>query len=873
MHPVLPESSAQKVTFCDTSQVIILCMAHDSFQTFGELLTYLRKRARLTQAELARAVGYSREQIVRLEKNQRVPDRAAVAAVFIPALDLNAVPELAQRLLDLASRTRLTRSTLPAQLTSLVGRGADVAKVRAYLLAPDKRLVTLIGPPGIGKTRLSLQVAQELLPDFAGGVFFVPLAPLADFTLAAATVAHTLGFPEVGGVRPEERLSAGISQQQMLIVLDNFEHIIDAAPLTVELLRSCPNLKIMVTSRESLRVPGEWLYPVPPLTLPDEAQLKSLADQTAADFSALQLFAERARAVRPDFTLTPENTPSVAAICRRLDGLPLAIELIASRIRLLSPQALSARLTSDFTLHMDGMRGVPPRQKTLQHAIAWSYDRLSQEEQALLARLAVFAGGFTLDAAQVVTQTPHVLNGVTSLSDKSLLVTTIAARGETRFDQLEMIRDFALDRLRERNEEDALRDRHLAFFLELAERADKQMRGPDQVAWGERIESEYDNFRAALGWSVSRCQTGSALRLLGALGWPWEVSGHYREARHWLARIRALPDAGHYPGSYARALNHVARHSLMQDNASEARVLLDESRTIALELETEGERILADTLNWLGLTVLFADQDARAAKALFEHSLKLHEKWGDPRGAALSTFHLGIAEMDLNDGTAARACLESSLARFRQFGDLFFTARVSIYLGQLCLSQGNYDQARHFFEQHLKIDTELRFWDGMAEGWRDLGYLCHQEGNYGQASQYYEDSVLICLEHGLDKYEAFYASGVLALYCSNYTLASLRFTHLLATKSPDKQGNSGALLLGLAAVAAGTNQPKRAAKLYGAAQAFFETTADRALPLDRAEFDRHLQIARKQLSEERFEVLQAEGYAMTLDQAIDLALQ
>lgn len=849
-------------------------MERDPFQTFGELLTHLRKCAHLTQAELARAVGYSREQIVRLEKNQRVPDRAVVAAMFIPALDLDEAPELAQRLLELASHTRAVRSNLPAQLTSFIGREVDVAAVRDYLLAPDKRLVTVIGPPGIGKTRLSLQVATEVLHDFADGVFFVPLAAITDPDFVAQAITQSLGLAEADQRSLQERLTDGIGTRQMLLVLDNFEQIIDAAPLTAELLRACRNLKIMVTSRESLRVPGEWLYPVPALIVPAETQVKTLSEQAADQFSALRLFAERARAARPGFALTTDNLAVVSSICRQLDGLPLAIELIASRIRLMSPQALLTNLTGDFKLHADGMRGVPARQKTLHNAIAWSYDRLSQDEQALLARLAVFAGGFVLDAAQIVTQTPNVINGVMSLSDKSLLSKTITNRGETRFNQLEMIHDFARDRLRARNEETALRDRHLAYFLNLAERADKAMRGPDQIVWGARIEAEYDNLRAALEWSVATGQTETALRLLGALGWPWEVSGHYREARRWLDRIRALPAVSDYPECYAHALNHIARYCLMQDTAAEARMLLEESRTLALQLGAAGEPILAATLNWLGLTILFDDHDAHTAKALFERCLELHQKCDDPIGATLSTFHLGIVEMDLSDYGAARAHFADSLARFKQFGDLFFISRVSIYLGYVALHQDDLNAARHFFEQNQRIDTDLQFWDGMAESWRNLGYVYRQESNYQQASQSFENSVSICLEHGLDKYEAFYASGLLALYCHNYALAAARFTHQLnRRRRPDRQANTGPLLLGLAAVAAETNQPERAAALYGAAQALCDLIGDRTWLLDRAEFDRHIQIAHQQLGEATFEALAAEGRVLTVEQAIALALQ
>jgi predicted ATPase/DNA-binding XRE family transcriptional regulator len=848
-------------------------MEHDSLQTFGELLTHLRKRAQLTQAELARAVGYSREQIVRLEKNQRVPDRAVVAATFIPALDLDDVPELAQRLLELAGHTRQPRSNLPAQLTSFIGREAELSAVRGYLLDPDKRLITLIGPPGIGKTRLSLQVAHSVLNDFADGVFFVPLAAIADSDFVAQAITQSLGLVETDQRSLLARLGEGIGARQMLLVLDNFEHIIDAAPLGAELLRVCPNLKIVVTSRESLRVPGEWLYPMPSLTIPTEGQLKTMTDQVPDQFSALQLFAERARTVRPDFTLTPTNASTVAAICRQLDGLPLAIELIASRLRLMSPQALQTQLTGDFKLQADGMRGVPMRQKTLHNAIAWSYDRLSREEQSLLARLAVCAGGFTLEAAQAISQVPHVLNGVMSLLDKSLLVKTIDAQGEIRFSQLEMIRDFALDRLRDRNEEAAARDRHLAYFLDLAENGDSEMLGPHQIEWVERIEREYDNVHAALEWGVSHHQTESVLRLFCALGWIWEVRGHYGEAFRWLDEISALPDVNDYPLVYARVLNHIGRYYWTQERYREALALLEKSRDLSLTVGAAGERNLAEALNWMGLLFLDLEGATHRTKTLFEHGLELYQKWGDEQGVALNTFHLGILARNLNQVDLALALFERSLALFRQSGSLMFIARVSLNLGFLFLQQGIYDRAQHLLEQQLEIDQKLQFWNGIAEGWSCLSYLLRLQADYEQAGQFCEKSVVICQEHLPDRKDIFFSSGVIAFYLGNHALAFQRFSYVLQIvwRSEDRS-DAGICLSGLAAVAGETHQPERAARLAGAARAMLETGGRPLPPEEAREFGRRIQIARDQLGETLFEALMAEGRALSLEQAIDLAL-
>ena len=426
--------------------------------SFGDWLRRRRRALDWTQAELARRVNCAAATIRKIEADERKPSRQLAELLFaqlgVPAAQRPALLHAARYSIapddvpldSPAMPAAWPSNNLPAPLTALIGREHDVARLRSYVLARDTRLVTLIGSPGIGKTRLSLQMAADLQLDFADGVFFVPLASITDPGLVAPAVAQTLGLVQADKRSDLELLAAGINDRQLLIVLDNFEQVVEAAPLAPELLAACPRLKLIVTSRESLRVPGEWLYPVPPLTIPDEAQSTRLSFEASTDFSALTLFAERARAVRPEFAMTPENFRTVAAICRQLDGLPLAIELVAARIRLMSPQMLLSRLTGDFTLRADGMRGVPSRQKTLHGAITWSYDLLSPPEQQLLAALSVFSGGFTLEAAQAVTQFPNVIGDLTSLLDKSLLVRMLNADDdEVRFNQLVMIHDFALD--------------------------------------------------------------------------------------------------------------------------------------------------------------------------------------------------------------------------------------------------------------------------------------------------------------------------------------------------------------------------------------------------------------------------------------------
>jgi predicted ATPase len=408
---------------------------------------------------------------------------------------------------------------------------------------PGIRLITLLGSPGIGKARLSIETARRSIQDFEDGVFFVHLAPLDEASLGASTITQSIGYIERGGSSSVEILKKGMADRHILLILDNCEHLIDdVAALVSDLLSACPYLKIFATSRESLRVTGEWLYPVPALEVPQDNA--SVDIQSMQQFPALALFAERARAVRPEFTLNEKNIQAVASICNQLDGLPLAIELIASRMRLMSPQSLLERMSNQFILSADGLRAVPERQKTLKNATGWSYDFLTSEEQKLFAYLSVFSGGFTLEAAESIfsgISTDRTVTAlITSLSDKSLLLRTYGSSGEICFSMLFTIQQFALEHLSQTGDEQQIRDAHLDYFIRYAEHAEKEIRGPRQAEWIEQIETEHNNNRAALEWAISAQKTDAALRLLWALGWPWEVRGHYNEAYGWL-KFEACP--------------------------------------------------------------------------------------------------------------------------------------------------------------------------------------------------------------------------------------------------------------------------------------------------------------------------------------------
>lgn len=771
-------------------------------------------------------------------------------------------------------------NNLPIQLTSFIGREEELKEISNTLSQPGSatRLITLLGPGGAGKTRLALQVAANLIDAFPDSAWFIELSALNDASLLPYELASPLGLREQPGQSILQILSDYLRLRTLLLVLDNCEHLVDSvARLADQFLRTSRGLKILATSREPLHLPGEWLFTVPALNIPTSTQLQSLDLELTSKFSAVELFSERARLVQPNFSLSPDNIQAVANICSQLDGLPLAIELFAVRIRLMSPQYLLASLNDNVTLYAGGLRTQTAHHRTLNNAIHWSYDLLLEEEKRLFARLSVFAGGFSFASAEEAFSPAFRDNSVSelivSLADKSLLQLIADVQGAPRFNMLITIQQFAQQRLRESGEEAATRDQHLAYFLNLAEHADREMRGPDQVEWMDAVELEINNFRLALEWSVAKKDAGAALRLQAALGRSWRMRGHASEVQSWFDKICILPGIGDHPVEYARILNHIGTQYWLLGDFRKARAALEESQAIGLKAGPDGELGVAETFSQQGL-ICWSEGNHSAADAFFEKSFELYKKLGVQWGIASVMFSFGAVASDRNDDIRALSMLEQSHTIFQQLGDVWGMGRSSQLLGELFLKQGNVEKAHLFFDQHLLNDEKLQFKQGIVVALIDLGVLSRYQGDYGKAEQYYEKSLAVSREFGLksNAINNLISLGYVALHRNDYLLAKRYFIDSF-DKAWIAEGEYRAydFLSGLAAVAAGMNQPERAARLSGAAQAILARTENRPTPFDQNEIERHIQIARQQIGDTAFDLYVAEGSKLTLEQAIEFA--
>jgi predicted ATPase/serine/threonine protein kinase len=712
-------------------------------------------------------------------------------------------------------------ANLPVQRTGFVGREKEIAAVKDLLLRQDVRLVTVTGPGGIGKTRLAVQVAGGLVERFPGGTYFVPLSALSEPGLIASTIVQTLGIREAGGQSALDILRRNLqdsSRAPILLLLDNFEHLVQAAPTVSDLLASCPNLRILVTSRAALHVYGEHEFPVPPLALPDSRSKPSV--EILSRSPAVALFVQRAVAAKPDFGLNPENAPVVAEICARLDGLPLAIELAAARVKVLSPSLMLTRLASRLQLLTGGARDLPRRQQTLRAAIDWSYDLLSAAEQKLFRRLSVFVGGCNLEGVEAVCDTKvdldlDLLDGMASMVDKSLMQQVEPAKEESRFVMLDTIREYALEKLQASGEQPLTKRAHAAYCLVLAEEEATEECRAQPAQWQERFALEYDNFRAGLDWLTETGDAEWGLRLGTALFRFWEIREYLAEGRDRLGKLLKLAGAQVPTKPRARALFAAGVLAGEQGDFASADTLIGESQDIAHQLgDKTGVAVCQNAL-----AVLACDRgDVAKSRALFEESLVLWRELGDQTAVARALSNLANVFKLQGDYDRVRSLQAECLSIFRELGDRTGIAWTLNYQGDVARHHGDTAAARRLYEQGLEIFRELEDRWGIAGTLADLGSLAREQENYSAAHSLYAESIKLFQE--LD-----HKRGIARLLeCSACSAAAQRE----AERSLRLAGAAAALRQHIGAPLTSAEQAKLETSLQAARQALTDTVATKA---------------------------------------------
>ncbi len=714
-----------------------------------------------------------------------------------------------------------TRNNLPGGLTSFVGREDETLELAGLLCLEDVRLVTLTGPGGAGKTRLSLHVANELQDVFPDGIFFVPLATVTDPSLVAPAIARTLEVRDVAGQSSGERLADYLRERQVLLVLDNLEQVVEAGPEITSLLRSSPHLKVLATSRIPLRVSGEHERPVSLLSLPEH----DAGPGEIRASPAITLFVDRAVAVSPAFALTTENVASVVEICERLDGSPLAIELASARLRRFSPEALLERFPGRLDLGSDGPRDVPQRQRSLRATIDWSYRLLSSDTQELFRRLSVFSGGWTANAAMVVCG--EVGDGLDELAEGNLIVT----EPDGRFAMLETIREYALERLAASADEDDLRLRHARYFLGLAESAERYVPQARQQAWLAQIDRERVNLNAALAWAADQESSDLSLRLTGAL-WPyWHEYGYFREGSSWIDAAMNLADGAHgrLLGSVLNGAMHLA---LSQGDVSLAHKYAD--LALALWREVDDPHGVALVLSHLG-SLLYVSADYAGAERRYQASLDVWRSLDEPLGVALCSSELGILFSTTGQFERAAVSLRNAHAIYEREQDRVGIARSYLDLGLSAMLQEDLASAIELLEQGISLCRKLGDNPHLSWGLFYLGTSLCFAGQFEAALVRLTESLQLKRDNG-DKYGVFYT------------------------------------LLGFAAVAVRLGQAERSAMLCGSVSSILELTGLIMTPAVQSIYYRETRLIQDQMSSNQFDAAFAFGRQMTPDEAVRFAL-